>query len=189
MLNDHNAKPASDPLVSLEQVCDLLGSHPEFRVTQIRPLADLNRKPSRLAQLIKEDRLRRFGAEFANTLALLDFRIDRPEPNTLVLDLTWHITEMYAGSSVFIHFLDSSGAVRFQGDYPFEGEVPDRLGFVYSRRTIDIPREVAPGEYRTRLGVWFPRVRQIVTLTRFYGCDREAPGWYHNAVLLSPFAI
>jgi hypothetical protein len=187
--NDHNAKPAADPLVSLDQVCDLLASHPEFRVTQVRQLAHATRKPSWLGWFIKEDQLRRFGAEFAGTLTLLHFRVDRPEPNTLVLDLSWHIAEIYAGSSVFIHFLDGQGEVCFQGDYPLEGEVPDRLGFVYSRRSVEIPREITPGDYRVRLGVWYPSDRQTVLLTRFHGCDREASGWHHNAVILSSVTI
>ena len=189
MSHDHNAKPASDPLVSLDQVCELLASHPGFRITQVRQSANLRRTSYWLGRFIKEVRLRRFGAEFDGTLTLLDFQAHRPGPHKLVLDLSWHTTEVHSGWSVFIHFLDGQGEVRFQGDYPLEGEVPDRLGFVYSRRTVDIPREVSKGEYRVRLGVWFPTGRQHVPLTRFRRCDREPPGWCHNAVILTSITI
>ncbi len=189
MLHDHNAKPASDPLVSLDQVCELLAAHPDFRIIPVSQSANFSRRPSFLGRLIKEIRLRRFGAEFAGTLTLLHFEAHRPEPGKLVLDLAWHTTEIPAGWSVFIHFLDGRGEMRFQGDYPLEGEVPDRLGFVYSRRSVDIPSEVAPGDYRVRLGVWSPNENQHVSLTRFRGCNREPPGWCHNAVLLSTITL
>jgi len=189
LLSDHNAKPASDPLVSLDQVCELLASHPDFRITQVRQFANSPRKSSRLGRFIKEIRMRKFGAEFAGTLTLLHFQVNRAAPNKLVLDLSWHTSEIPAGWSVFIHFVDGPGEMRFQGDYSLEGEVPDRLGFLYSRRSVDIPREVAPGDYRVRLGVWSPSENQHVPLTRFRGCDREPPGWCHNAVILSSFTI
>lgn len=192
MSNDHSAKPAPDTLVPLDEVCDLLASHPGFRVTPVGQFANSPRKPSWLGRFIREVRLRRFGAEFAGILTLLRFEIERPKPRTLVLDLSWHawhIAEIYAGWSVFIHFLDRGGEVRFQGDFPLEGEVPDRLGFVYTRRTIDIPPEAAAGDYRIRLGVWHPSEDRTVLLTRFRGCDRGPSGWFHNAVMLSSVKI
>lgn len=36
MLDNHNAKPISDPLVSLNQVCELLANHPSFRVIRVK---------------------------------------------------------------------------------------------------------------------------------------------------------
>jgi hypothetical protein len=46
-LKDHGAKPISDPLVSLDEVCELLATHPSFRVIRVR-------QPSWLLRTIKE---------------------------------------------------------------------------------------------------------------------------------------
>jgi hypothetical protein len=46
-LDDYGAKPVSDPLVSLNQVCELLAAHPSFRVIRVR-------QPSWLGRTIKQ---------------------------------------------------------------------------------------------------------------------------------------
>jgi hypothetical protein len=46
-LENHNAKPMSDPLLSLNQICELLATHPSFRVIRVR-------QPSWLGRTIKQ---------------------------------------------------------------------------------------------------------------------------------------
>jgi hypothetical protein len=188
-LDDQSAKPVPDPLASLNQVCELLAVDSGFRVTRVRQAPDLEQTPSSLGRIIKEIRLRRFGAVFSGVLALLYFELRQQDPRIIVIDLHWHLTKMRTGWAVFIHFLDGEGRICFQGDYSLDGEAPDALGFVYSRRVVAVPREVARGTYRVRLGVWSPAESRHLPLSRVQGCDREPPGDYHNAVLLDVVTI
>jgi hypothetical protein len=188
-MDDNGSKPVSDALASLNQVQELLAAHPGFRTAYVRPAPDLGQKASSLGRTIKEIRLLRFGAVFSRTLVLLHFKLHQQQVNTLVMDLHWHLAKVRAGWTVFIHFLDCEGNVCFQGDYSLDGEVPDALGFVYSRRIVAVPREVAGGAYRVRLGVWSPSESRHLPLSRVRGCHREPPGPYHNAVLLSVFTV
>jgi hypothetical protein len=188
-LDDHNTKPISDPLASLNQVCELLAAGPNFRVTRVSQAPGLGQKQPHLGWMIKESRLLRFGAVFSGVLTLLKFQLHQQETRNIIMDLHWHAAKKIAGWAVFIHFLDSQGELRFQGDYSLDGEVPDALGFVYSRRIVVVPREVGQGAYRVRLGVWSPGESRHLRLSRVHGCHREPPGPYHNAVLLNTFTI
>jgi hypothetical protein len=178
-----------DPLASLNQMCELLAADPTFRVKRVTQSPNLAQKRSLLGRMIKEIRLLRFGAVFSGTLTLLYFQLHQQESHNLVIDLHWHQTKRKAGWAVFIHFLDCEGRMCFQGDYSLDGEVPDALGFVYSRRMVVVPREVLRGTYRVRLGVWSPGESRHLPLSRVRGCRREPPGAYQNAVLLSAFTI
>jgi hypothetical protein len=188
-LDDHDAKPRVDPLVSLRQVCELLESDPGFRVTRVRQAPDLTHASSRLGGLIKAIRLQRFGAVFSDTLTLLHFKLQQPGTRHIVMNLHWHLTERPEGWAVFIHFVDGQGNLCFQGDYSLDGETPDALGFVYSRRVVVVPQEVVCGVYQVRLGVWSPAESRHLPLSRVHGCHREPPGPYHNAVLLDVVTI
>jgi hypothetical protein len=142
-----------------------------------------------LGRIIKEIRFRKFGAQFGDTFTLLDFGIRQQEPRYILMDLQWHVADVRTGCAVFIHFVDREGSVCFQGDYSMDGEIPDSLGFAYSRRSVVVPGEIASGAYRVRLGVWSPAARQHLSLERFRSCDRELPGHYYNSVLLKSIAI
>ena len=188
-MDDHSAKPILDPLVSLNQVCELLAGDSEFRVTRVRQAPDFGQTPPWLGRIIKEIRLLRFGAVFSRTITLLYFKVQQQDPHNIVMDVHWHLTKRQPGWAVFIHFLDYEGNLCFQGDYSLDGEAPDALGFVYSRRVVAVPREVVRGAYRVRLGVWSPAERRHLRLSRVHGLHREPPGPYHNAVLLNVFTI
>jgi hypothetical protein len=188
-LDDHNTKPLSDPLASLNQVCELLAADPNFRVARVRQTPDPGQKQSFLGWMIKETRLLKFGAVFSRTLTLVSFQLHQQGPRNIVMDLHWHVSKKKSGWAVFIHFLDNQGELRFQGDYSLDGEVPDALGFVYSRQIVAVPREVVGGAYRVRLGVWSPSQSRHLPLGRVRGCRREPPGPYHNAVLLNTFTM
>lgn len=188
-MDDPSAKPRLDPLVSFHQVCELLAADPDFRVTRVRQATDSRQAPSRLGGLVKEVRLRRFGAVFSDTLTLLYFKLQQRGTHNIVMHLHWHLTERPAGWAVFIHFVDGQGNLCFQGDYSLDGETPDALGFVYSRRVVVVPQEVVRGVYQVRLGVWSPAESRHLPMSRVHGCHREPPGPYHNAVLLDVVTI
>jgi hypothetical protein len=178
-----------DPLTSLNQVCELLAADPGFRVTRVRRAPELERTPSRLGRLITATRLRKFGAVFSGSLTLIFFELKQQGSRNIVMDLHWHLAQSPAGWAVFIHFIDDAGKLCFQGDYSLDGETPDALGFVYSRRVVVVSPEVVPGTYRIRLGVWSPAESRHLPLSEVRGCDREPPGDYHNAVLLGIVTI
>jgi hypothetical protein len=188
-VGDQGVKAALDPAASLNQVRELLATHPSFRTIRVSRSPDLQRKSSYLGRAIKEIRLFKYGVVFSRTLALLYFDLYQQGSDSLVMDLHWHETKAPAGWAVFIHFVDAEGNVCFQGDYSLDGEVPDRLGFVYTRRTVAIPREAPRGAYRVRLGVWCPSESRHLPLGRVRGCRREPPGPYHNAVILKAFNV
>jgi hypothetical protein len=188
-LGDREIKSKPDALVSLDPVFDLLASHPDFHIASVKPAPQLERKYSWLGRMIRDIRSRKYSAEFAGVLMLVHFELHRQEPRNLMMDLHWYLAETRPGWNVFIHFLDSEGNLCFQGDYPLDGETPDALGFVYSRRTVAIPQDIARGVYRVRLGAWSPSERRHLPLGRLRGYLREQPGPYHNAILLDEFTI
>ena len=122
----------------------------------------------------------RFGAEFDGKLTLLSFRVRQERRQEVTLDFQWHAPEICSGWTVFVHFLDDRGDIRFQGDHPLSDHKPDPLGFIYYCKRVAAPE----GKYRVRVGVWRPAERLHLRLTRFRGCIQEAPGWCQNAVLL-----
>jgi hypothetical protein len=185
-LDNHGAKPTSDQLASLNEVCKLLAVDPKFQVMQVGQAPP---KQLHLGWIIREIGLLRFGAVFSGALTLLGFQIEVREPGNIVMDLRWNLTTKRPGWVVFIHFLDENGIQRLQGDYSLDDAVPDPLGFVYSRRIIEVPREVGRGTYRVRLGVWSPKEGRRLRLGRIRGCQREPSGPNHDAVLLKVFTI
>jgi hypothetical protein len=107
----------------------------------------------------------------------------------LAMDLQWHFAARRSGQAVFIHFLDRDGALCFQGDYSLDGEMPDPLGFAYSRRSVPIPEGVVAGTYQVRLGVWLPGESRHLSLGRTRGCSRDQSAGYQDSVLLDAFTI
>jgi len=181
---DHNSKTSASEFPALQQIHELLSTHPGYKAVPVVAPPDSPGKTSRLGLLIRRWRFRRFGAEFEGVLSLLNFRLHRENSRTLVLELQWHVTALPAGRSVFIHFLDAKEEIRFYGDYALDRVSTDAFGFFYSRRQVDVPPDVPPGAYRIRLGVWCPTENRLVALTRFSGCTREREGWCHSSVLL-----
>jgi len=167
----------------LSEMYRTLAVHPGFRVSRLRRHTGGSPALLRLGRLIKQARLLRRGAEFAGQATLLDCRARLDPPGRLILDLQWHCPRTRPQWWVFVHFLDSRGEIRFQGDHRLEEGDPDELGFLELRRIISPPSD-ARGEFRIRLGVWTPDQGIHLSLTRCRGWGREAPGWCHNAVLL-----
>ena len=188
MADDNSTGPVND-LASLKGIYELLAAHPSFRVPQVERSPSPNRMASRLGRIIKKAYLLRFGAEFNNILTLLSFRVQREGRQRIVLDLVWHATDIPAGWSAFIHFVDQQRELRFQGDYSFEGQAPSAFGFLYLRRNVEVPREIPGGLYGVRLGVWSPAGAVHLPLTRFRGCIRESTAWCRDAVILDTVVI
>jgi hypothetical protein len=178
-----------DQLIPLKDIRELLSAHPNFRVVSVRRNPGRNRAAAMMGWMIKNLGLLKFGAEFDRNFTLLSFHVNRHGQRRIVLQLCWHAIEVPAGWSTFIHFVDERGAIQFQGDYSFEGQVPNAFGMLYSRRSIEVPAEVPAGIYRVRLGIWSPSAAAHLPLTRFHGCFRESAEWCRNAVLLKPFKL
>ena len=186
---DPDVPGSADALTAFAQVCEVLSAHPRFKVVPARVFSGRTRRMPWLGAAIKQLRFLKFGAEFDSALTLLDFQLHRERPPRLVLDLRWHVTHMRQGLSVFIHFVDSAGKIGFHGDHPLGDETSDALGFLYTRKQLEVPQEVPAGIYRVRLGVWRPAENKLVALTRFRGCDRAAAEWHDHAVLLDTVEI
>lgn len=185
----HNDKGPADALTALKQVHELLSAHPGFEVMPVRSSSDRARRSSLLGLMIKHFRFRKFVAEFDGALTLLRFRVHWETPRTLILELQWHATHIGDGRSVFIHFVDAAGEIRFQGDFPLGSEAPDALGFFYSRRRLEVPKEAPVGTYRLRLGLWRPAEDRMATLSRVRGCPQEVAMWFENAVILDSIEL
>ena len=181
-----NAQESSDALAALQEVQVLLSAHPGFELVPVKVSA---RRMPLLGLAIRSLRFRKFGARFEGGLTLMDFRLRWETPRALVLDLQWHVTRLGEGLSVFIHFVDVADEIRFQADYPLESEVPDVLGFFYSRRRVEIPKDAPAGMYRVRLGVWSPIEKSHLKLRRFHGCRRDPAAWCQNAVILDSIEV
>lgn len=179
----------TDALLSIDEICRLLQAHPKFR--EVPVVRVVERSPAGLAigRLLKSARSRSFGVEFAGSLTLWRFLIRREQPRTLSLDLRWQVEKPLGDWRVFIHFVDSAGEIRFQGDYPLKGAMPDLFGFVYSRRVVVVPAEVPDGVYGVRLGVWSPGDGARLQLTQFRGCQRDSGEGWRDAVIVATVTI
>lgn len=179
----------ADAVGSLDEICQLLEAHPAFREFPVIRVKKTSRTSAVVGRILKNLRLLRFGAEFARSVTLLHFQIHQDQPRALALDLQWHLKKINPDWSVFIHFIDGSGEIRFQGDYALRDAVPDLLGFVYARRLVVVPAWVPPGNYRVRLGVWLPGAECHLRLTRRRGCRRDSAGWCQNGILLGTVTV
>ncbi|MGB7759991.1 MAG: hypothetical protein WBL61_09190 [Bryobacteraceae bacterium] len=189
MSNVRTGDGETDGFASLDEICQLLQAHPGFR--ELPAARGARKRPAGLAigRCIKDVRLWSFGAEFAGSLTLWHFQIHQDQPRVLAMDLRWHVEKLLDDWCVFVHFLDDGGEIRFQGDYPLKGAIPDPLGFVYSHRLVAVPAEVPRGNYSVRLGVWSPAAAAHLQLTQFRGCHRESADWCGNAVILATVTV
>ena len=189
MSNLSKGNGKTDAFEALDEICQLLQTHPDFRELPATRVAGKSPAALAIGRWIKNVRLWSFGAEFARSLTLCHFQIRQDQPRVLAMDLRWHVEKLLDDWCVFVHFVDDSGEIRFQGDYPLKGVIPDPLGFVYSHRLVAVPAEVPRGSYRVRLGVWSPGAGSHLQLTRFRGCQRGAADCFPDAVTLATVAL
>ena len=189
MLNLRKGNGKTDAFESLDEICQLLQTHPDFREVPATRVARKSLAALAIGRWVKNVRLWSFGAEFARSLTLCRFQIRQDQPRVLAMDLRWHVEKLLDDWCVFVHFVDDSGEIRFQGDYPLKGVIPDPLGFVYSHRLVAVPADVPRGSYHVRLGVWSPTAVSHLELTRFRGCQRGSAGAWHNAVMIATVTV
>jgi hypothetical protein len=86
---------------------------------------------------------------------------------SILLNLLWNVSKIDSEDgplAIGIHFVDGQGCTVFQGDYGLAealtvGSNPRTFGTDGFLRIL-VPSGVAPGEYRIRVGLWIPRLRQ-----------------------------
>ena len=107
----------------------------------------------------------RAEARFGAGVRFLGYALGPPEPrpgSEVELVYYWQaLRPMAEDYSVFVHFV-RDGTTRFQHDHePLHGRYPtsrwqdgERLR---ERYRVRLPRDLPPGEYEVRLGLWDPR--------------------------------
>jgi hypothetical protein len=106
---------------------------------------------------------RRVDAMFGNTFALLGYSIPSRAGRagkTLDVTLYWQsVAKSDKDYTVFLHLLDSSGIVRAQLDMqPRSGAYPTSIWdvgeIVRDDYALELPRDLAPGDYTIGLGMY-----------------------------------
>ncbi len=106
---------------------------------------------------------RALNARFANLISLIGYTTDVNAAHAggvMTVTLYWRADlKMEENYTVFVHFIDASGAMRAQVDaQPRGGSYPtslwDRDEIVRDDYLLTLPANLAPGEYRVSLG-WY----------------------------------
>jgi hypothetical protein len=183
---------SSDPsnaIKELEGIFQLLSAHPEFHVASVRPSQVLIRATPALGRVLKQVLSLRFCAEFGRSLTLVSFRVRLEDASAITLNLLWHVESVVADCSVFIHFTDETGAIRFQGDHPLLSGHSSPLRLLSSQNRIPAPQDFRRRVYHVRLGVWSPATGMHLHLTKLRGGTRDSSHGYPNAVILGSYYI
>lgn len=121
---------------------------------------------------------------FGNEVALTGYAVQSSKDNQTALRTP---AEPY---SVFVHALDSSGAIAFQGDHPLKNAagLPATswaAGEAVSDRFLMIPRAGhPPGAYTLRLGLYTVNPFKVLQITRA-ALPTASDGWTDHAILLA----
>jgi glycosyltransferase involved in cell wall biosynthesis len=142
--------------------------------------------PLAWGRMVKAVRRIRFGAQFGDSLTLLRCTRRIDGNRQVVFDFEWHAADMDPDWTVFIHFLDESGATRVQGDHALCIYRQDPWGFVTYSFGIPIAEEHLGKTYQLRLGVWSPQKKERLPVTRCRSLEVEAA---NCAVLLGPLQM
>jgi hypothetical protein len=126
------------------------------------------------------------GNEIAFTGYAVQFRDNHTE-----LELRWRVLRTpSAAYSVFVHALDSSGAIAFQGDHPLKNAagLPTTswaTGEAVSDRFLMIPPAPHPaGTYTLRIGLYTLNPIKLLDITRAVQ-PMPTDGWKDHAILLA----
>lgn len=187
---DSRYEPGANSRIELGQVYDLLSNLRGWRVRrpECRPLSP-GAWGLRIGEWIRRLHFLRFGVAFEGDLSLLRFRCVPDGPRRLRLDMVWQGRSLRPEWRVFVHFLDANGEICFQGDHVFGRRLLDRLGFLYYGVLVPLPREVAPGEYAIRMGIWLPDEQRHLRVYGFRGVRQEQPGWCENSIYVGACRI
>ena len=178
-----------EALTALDEICQVLRAHPDFRELPAARIARLSPIGMAIGRFVRHARARTFAAEFAHSLTLWRFELRQDHPRALAVDLRGQCEKLLNDWCVVIHFLDESGEIRFQSNYPLRGVLPDVLTFIYLRWLITVPAGVPPGSYYVRLGVCSQHDGPYLQLTQFRGCRRDPAGSWCNMIRLPAINI
>jgi glycosyltransferase involved in cell wall biosynthesis len=159
----------------LETYSSVLGNFPSTVRKEVRGPCNQRGRAVWLGTLIKSSMMLAFGAQFGASLALLRCEIKVTHQNDLSFDFYWHSSELHPAWTVFIHLIDENGTTQIQGDHRLWLYNQNPWGFIKYTLTVAVPAGAAGASYRVRLGVWNPkeRVRLLVTRVRGLPLDRE----------------
>ena len=127
-----------------------------------------------------------FGAQFGDSLTLLRCNRRTNGRRQAIFDFEWHAADMDPDWTVFLHFLDESGAIRLQGDHELCIHRQDPWGFVGYSFGVPIAEDHLGKTYQLRLGVWSPRRKERLQVSRCRSLRVETADC---AVLLGPLKM
>jgi hypothetical protein len=130
------------------------------------------------------------GTVFGDEIALTGYSVQFRDGHT-EMELRWKALRKPAGDySVFVHALDSSGAIAFQGDHSLKNPTGSATtswtaGEAVSDRFLMMPPAGhAAGAYAVRIGLYTPTPMKVLPLSRT-SLPTPADGWKDHAILLS----
>jgi hypothetical protein len=128
---------------------------------------------------------------FGNEIAFTGYTVQSNKANHTELELRWTALRAPAAAySVFVHALDSSGAIAFQGDHPLTnaGGLPTTswtAGEAVSDRFQMTPPAPHPaGSYTLRIGLYTLNPIKLLQLTHAVQ-PMPTDGWKDHAILLA----
>ncbi len=178
-----NATPTAQRPDWIHDLSRVLAAHPEFRVLPVKNNPSAPRSAAMIGNMLASIASVRSIATFDRAISLLWHRTCR-NSGRFEVDLFWHVRRISGDWWVFLHGVDSEGNIAFQDDFSLAGATPSPFGFLYTRRSIALPPEIAQRRCTLRLGLWIPSEARQLSLTRLRGFARESGGWY-NAVSLN----
>ena len=128
---------------------------------------------------------------FGNEIALTGYAVQSSKDNHTELELHWKALRTPAEPySVFVHALDSTGAIAFQGDHPLNNAagLPATswaAGDAVSDRFLMMPRAGHPaGPYTLRIGLYTVNPYKVLQVTQA-AQPVATEGWKDRAILLT----
>ncbi|HEY6393585.1 MAG TPA: hypothetical protein VIX89_20050 [Bryobacteraceae bacterium] len=126
---------------------------------------------------------------FGEELSLTGYSIGDKNGHTEV-ELRWRVlhnpsTDYY----VFVHALDSAGAMAFQGDHPLKNAARAQTSAWATGESVEDRFLVAPpanrsaGSYTLRIGVWDPKTTKFLKVVQT-NLPQPADGWKGRVVLI-----
>ena len=173
----------------LDGIFELLQVHPGFEVAAVRPSPFVMRATTALGRTVKWVLSWSFCAEFNRSLTLISFRVRLEASSMIALNLLWHAESVPVNCSVFVHFIDETGAIRFQADHPLPSGQVGPLRLLPSQARVPMPQGLFTGLCTVRLGVWSPATNAHFPVTRLRGCTRDSSHGYPDAVILGSYYL
>jgi hypothetical protein len=126
---------------------------------------------------------------FGDELSLTGYSIGNKNGHTEV-EFRWKaVRKPAADYYAFVHALDGTGAVSFQGDHPLKDATGAptsawSAGDSVEDRFSMIPTGKPPGTYALRIGVYAPSPMKVLQLTQV-ALPRPTDGWKNQSVMIA----